>query len=183
VNPKRTRNVWLIFVFVMLAISLSTSIFPSPVNATNVINGLMVAPAMEKAGDPITLSSAAAAWPAGDFGAPCTLTTVGSFNIIASYSCLISSVGTLSGSFTVSGTVPGGPYTLTATGAVLTDTASAAFTVQPTAGLSTSSGSPPVSGSPGAAATAVTVVGAGFKSTDTGCTLASSDLVHFIIDQ
>jgi len=100
--------------------------------------------------------------------------TIGSTptGLTVSWSCVSSTpVGSVNGScaFIVSSDAAGGLYTVTLTSKVSGGgSAFATFRVLPAITLDVMSGSPPVGGTPGAAATVVTVTGTGFLAADTG---------------
>ncbi len=118
----------------------------------------------------------------GDAG-PCTITSF-PVGLIAAFSCAISGGGAIlpGSSFTISATAPNrGPagYTVTVTG-ITTDSASTTYDVGAFVTLNPTSGFPPITGPPAAAATEVTVTGTGFKVSDTGCTITGT--ASLIID-
>ena len=116
-------------------------------------------------------------FPVQDVG-PCLITS-NPTGLISVPTCFINAFGNLPGgaaSFIASGA--GGAYTVTVTG-LHGDSASTAFTVTPQITLNPSSGSPPVSGSPGAAATEVTVTGSGFKPSG-ACTVTAAALTMIV---
>ena len=96
---------------------------------------------------------------------PCRSFTFSPVGLASLSSCAIDSTGSLVGTFlVVSSTAPGGPtlpYTITITG-TRGDSGQTTLVVSPQIMVTPTTGSPPVGGSPGAAATEVTVTGTGF---------------------